>query len=357
MWGLNQINLDVPLCSTSLGVKVPDPMGASVPGSAGKSRTCLLSWEARSHWPGPGPPGPAELCKWLISLSALRASGGGHPNSTADEETAEKGGVLCSGSHGRARLTPSLLSPSSAPLPTSLWGLHAGDPLLVSPKADSSRWSPGSQAAPASQLGSQLLPRNLRLLILQWIEPKPIKYSISQSKQGLWSTNSWPEDARIWNSAADMAWRPQAVFITPAYSVASGVKGELSWQGPSVTWCLTWLLFSLSPKYFPLSPQKAKTNSHLTYFGKHEKYLYSFPPLKLWSGPFHSVVTSFNICPQQQKWNRSYNICFSSTTRQKRVDGNNSKKILDNNFRGILDRPNSVFKVCGSRNYPLFSYK
>ena len=51
-----------------------------------------------------------------------------------------------------------------------------------------------------------------------------------------------------------MAWRPQALFITPAYSVASGVKGELSWQGPSVTRCLTCLLFSLSPN-LPLATQ------------------------------------------------------------------------------------------------------
>ena len=43
MWRLNQINLDVPLCSTSLGVKVPDPTGFSVAGSARKSWTCLLS--------------------------------------------------------------------------------------------------------------------------------------------------------------------------------------------------------------------------------------------------------------------------------------------------------------------------
>lgn len=47
---------------------------------------------------------------------------------------------------------------------------------------------------------------------------------------------------------------------------------------------------SFSPKFFLLLPPKAKTNSHLTYFGKHIKYLNSFPLLKLWSGPFHSVV-------------------------------------------------------------------
>ena len=51
-----------------------------------------------------------------------------------------------------------------------------------------------------------------------------------------------------------MAWGPQALFITPAYSVASGAKGELSWQGPSVTRCLTCLLFSLSPN-LPLATQ------------------------------------------------------------------------------------------------------
>ena len=43
MWRLNQINLNVPLCSTSLGVQVPDTRGASVPGSARRSWTCLLS--------------------------------------------------------------------------------------------------------------------------------------------------------------------------------------------------------------------------------------------------------------------------------------------------------------------------
>lgn len=121
-------------------------------------------------------------------------------------------------------------------------------------------------------------------------------------------------------------------------------------------------MFSLPLKSLPLSPQKAQTSSHLSYFKKHMRYLYHFSLLKLWSGPFYSVVVWVLFVFFFKHWTITAKINTQILSISPAQSGRRKRwvtimKILDTNFVGILNITNSTFKTCGSRNYLLFPNK